>query len=214
MYDDVTDIVDNIKAYYDNTETSTLQNSTARNARILHYVQRSVEDLWYDPHTWPFTMKVSGSLTMSGGSVALPTDFARVSMEGGVYDINGRPWTEINYQDMLYMRTRHLEQSARFYATDGVNLLIPNTSSAEKYRIIYQMVSPTVTYNTGTDPTGFPLVFGEALLLGAVTKLKEEEGDARQIWRQDYAKAVARAATVWTKRSRPTRMPVTVGGMW
>lgn len=213
MYDDVTDIINDILAYYDNTDTSTVHNLSARTARVLHYIQRAADELWFW-RAWPFTIKTD-TLTMVAGKDTLPTDFARVSYEGGLYDSQGKAWTETDMQSLLYMRARSIEQSSRYYAVDGTYVLIPNTGSTETFTLIYQKAAPTLTTGgQNGDPTGFPVTFGEALLLGAVIKLKEEEGDARQIWRVDYQRALSRVAGLYGMQTRARQMPVTVGGMW
>jgi hypothetical protein len=154
----------------------------------------------------------SDTLVMSGGEASLPSDFGRVSYEGYLIGPNGgSPWVEISWQDMTYLRARTLDQSKRLYAVGSV-LQIPNVGNNDSFTLAYQTVAPTVA--DAGSAIGFPAVFGEALLLGTVMKLKEEEGDQRQIWRVDYQSAIARAASVWSKTSRPTRMPMTVGGMW
>lgn len=216
MYTTFDAIVSDILNIYDNTEDTAVQQVTNRTNRILHYLQRTVEDLWYDPRVWSFTMG-SDALTMSGGECAFPDDFAQVSGEGVLVDSGGKAWVEIPYQDMEYIRRKGLEQNSRYYAI-GATLKVPVVTSTETYTLIYQKVAPTVALITGNEllgDAGIPPVFGEAILLGAVTKLKEEEGDARQGWRADYMKAVSRAASVWSKgRTRVSRMPVTIGGMW
>lgn len=209
MYSDVDNIISDIIAYYDNTDTSAVHNLTVRQARIRHYLQRTAEDLWFW-RPWPFTIK-SDTVALSGGSGTLPADFALVSYEGGVYDSSGKPWTEIDLQSMLYLRNRTIEAGRHFYAISGTDLLVPDTGSSETFTLIYQMVAPAlVSGSIG----GFPLPFGEVLLLGGVVKLKEEEGDARQNWRGDYFRALARVAGLFTRQSRARQMPVTVGGMW
>lgn len=213
MYDDCSDIVDDVIAIYDNTDESGVHNVTTRRARIVHYLQRTMEDLWFH-RSWPFSMN-SAALVMVAGEDTLPTDFARISYEGCLLGpSSNRPWTEISFQDMAYLRTRQVEQNRKVFAVGSV-IQIPNTASTETFTLIYQKVAPTAGYGGQSgDPTGFPLPFGEALLLGTVAKLKAEEGDPRTNWREDYQKAVARAGALWIRASRASRMPMTVGGMW
>lgn len=215
MYDDVADIIDTLVAVYDNTDESGVHNATTRRARMLHYVQRTAEELWYH-RVWPFTIG-SAAIAMVAGVDTLPDDFARVSLEGGLYGPAGNksPWVEISIQDMLYIRSRVVEQQQRLFAIDGVNVLIPNVGSADSFVLVYQKTAPVLTDGGQSgDPTGFPQPFGEALLLGSVMKLKQEEGDARQHWREDFQRALARCGSLYTKQSRVQRMPVTIGGMW
>ena len=209
MTDDVDTMLADIAAHYDNVETSTLQNPTTRTARYVSYMQRAAEELWYH-RAWPFAMAVA-PITMVAGAVALPTDFARVGPEGAVLDSRGMPWVEISFQDMAYLRTRRLQQAQHLFCI-GPTLQVVNVASTETFTIIYQITAPEIA--TGAT-TGFPIPFSHALLLGTVMKLKEEEGDARDIWRRDYFSALAKATALWTQASRPQRMPKTVPGrMW
>lgn len=212
MYDDVADIIDDIISVYDSTDEAAVHNATTRRLRILHYLQRGAEELWYH-RSWPFTM-ASATLNMAAGKASVPTDFARVSYEGMLIGPDGKPWTEINWQDMLYFRERTLEQSRHYFAVTD-EILTPNVGSSETFTLLYQKVTPTLTDGGQSgDPTGFPQPFGEALMLSGVVKLKSDEGDARETWRADYLKALARATALWTRASRASRMPMTVGGMW
>lgn len=208
MYTDVDTLVADIIAIYDSTETSTLQNVTARTARIVHYLQRTAEDVWFH-RAWPFAMG-SEALVMTAGEESLPDDFARISIEGGLFDANGISWVEIPYQDMQYLRGRGLKQQAKLF-TIGSTLQIVDVNSSASFTFVYQTVAPTITAG---EETGFPHSFGQALLLGTVAKLKEEEGDARQIWRMDYQAALAKVGTLYQRASRPSQLPMTVGGMW
>jgi hypothetical protein len=209
MTDDVDTMVADIIANYDNTETTTLQNPTTRTARIVSYMQRAAEELWYH-RAWPFAMDLE-ALVMSGGEASLPTDFARVGPEGALLDPNGKPWVEIAFQDMAYLRTRGLRQADHLFCI-GSKVQVVNVASTQTFTLVYQLVAPTIA--TG-GTTGFPIPFSHAFLLGTVMKLKEEEGDAREIWRRDYQMALARATALWTQASRPQRMPKTLPGrMW
>ncbi len=212
MYDDVAAIIDDIVAVYDNTDETAVHNVTTRRARILHYVQRTAEELWYH-RSWPFSM-TSATLVMAAGKADVPTDFARISYEGLLIGPNGKPWTEVNWQDMLYFRERTLEQSKHFFAVTN-EILTPNVGSADTFTLLYQKTAPVLTDGgQNGDPTGFPQPFGEALLLGAVVKLKGDEGDVSEVRRADYRAAVARAGALWIRATRASRMPMTVGGMW
>jgi hypothetical protein len=210
MYADVDALVADVMAIYDNTETSTLQNPTKRTARIVHYLQRTVEDVWFH-RAWPFAM-ASASVVMVAGAKALPTDFGRISIEGALLDASGIAWVEISYQDMAYLRKRKLKQGSKLFAI-GPTIQVVDTASTSTFTLVYQTMAPTMVAGA-TGDLGFPQPFGEVLLLGTVMKLKEEEGDARQIWRADYASALAKVGTMYVRASRPQQMPVTIGGMW
>lgn len=213
MYTDCADIIDAVVAVYDNTDESAVHNDTTRRERILHYLQRTAEDIWYS-RSWPFSM-TSDTLTMVAGESDYPDDYARISYEGVLLGPNGKPWVEISYQDMAYIRSRRIEQQRKYYAL-GSTIQVPDVNNTDNFVLIYQTMAPTLTDgDQAGDPTGFPAPFGEALLLGTVGKLREEEGDDRQIWRIDYQRALGRATGLWSRQTRAQRMPMTVGGgMW
>lgn len=214
MYADVDTLVADVISIYDSTETSSLQNLAARTARIVHYLQRTVEDVWFH-RAWPFSM-ASDTLTMTAGEDSLPTDFGRISIEGALFDSNGISWVEIPYQDMQYLRTRGLKQQAKLFAIGSMLQVVDPTSTAS-FTLVYQKMAPTIAagedMGLGED-IGFPQSFGQVLLLGTVAKLKEEEGDTRQIWKADYQQALGKMGTLYQRASRPSQMPQTIGGMW
>lgn len=214
MYADVDTLVADVISIYDSTETSSLQNLAARTARIVHYLQRTVEDVWFH-RAWPFSM-ASDTLTMTAGEDSLPTDFGRISIEGALFDSNGISWVEIPYQDMQYLRTRGLKQQAKLFAIGSMLQVVDPTSTAS-FTLVYQKMAPTIAagedMGLGED-IGFPQSFGQVLLLGTVAKLKEEEGDTRQIWKADYQQALGKMGTLYQRESRPSQMPQTIGGMW
>lgn len=211
MYADFSVVIDDVVAQYDNTDGSAVHNSTTRRLRILHYGQRTMEKIWFH-RAWPFAM-ATDTIAMVTGSAALPDDFARISYEGAVFGPGSNvPWVEISWQDMQYLRKRTLDQSKHYYAIGPGLIQIPNVSSSESFTMMYQTVAPALSDSTGIG--GLPAPFGEALLLGTVYKLKEEEGDARTMWRNDFNEALARATALWGRSSRSSRMPMTIGGMW
>ncbi len=53
------------------------------------------------------------------------------------------------------------------------------------------------------------------MLLGTVARLKEEEGDPRPLWREDFLRAMRRAMqTERESASRVQQMPMAVGRKW
>lgn len=209
MTDDVDTIVADIVANYDNTDQATYQNPTTREARIRSYMQRAVEDLWYH-RSWSFAM-TSANVTMVAGEGTIPTTYARIGPEGALLDSNGIPWVEVAYQDMAYLRKRRLRQQDHLFCI-GSKVQVVNIASAAIFTLVFQTQAPTIAAAGGT---GFPQPFGQAILLGTVMKLKEEEGDARDIWRRDYQTVLAKVTALWAPgTSRPAKMPMAVGGMW
>jgi hypothetical protein len=213
VYTEVDDIVADITAIYQNTDQTTYQDVTKRTARILHYMQRTGEDLWYD-RPWTFAMK-SASVTMSSGSAALPTDFGRLSEEGALYDANGQPWLECtSFQDFVVRRAwGGTEKNRRRFIIAGT-VQVVDSASTQTFTLVYQKQAPTMETGTG-KVTGFPQEFGEAILMGTVVKLQLGENDPRRDWKEDYLKTVMRLRASWRSgRSRLQQMPVTIGGAW
>lgn len=219
MYTTGKQIVDEVLAYYDNTDASTMQNGESRRARILHYLQRTAEDVWFH-RSWPFTVE-SSQRNFTTGISTVPSNFGQISSEGGLFDLNGRAWVEIAHQDMLYLRMRGVRANDHIYSIGGnagqgtQYIYLPGTALVTSMYLVYQTRTPTIV----DDPFGegylpFPQPFGEVLLMGTVAKMKGEEGDARQDWKVDYAKALSRVAATYVKRTRPQMMPQSVGGMW
>jgi hypothetical protein len=210
VYTETGTLVDDISKYYDNTDLDTVQDAARRRNKLLQFVNRARDEIWWW-RSWPWTW-TSTTLTMSSGEASRPADFAQVGTHGGMYDANGRPWVEINWQDMQTLRKRNVRVNDRLFSV-GSNIQIPNTGSSQQFTFIYRQVPTNLTYGADIDPV--PSHFGHALLLGSVARMKEEEGDPRSIWRDDFLRALSRA--MMTERetaSRPLQMPMAVGGKW
>lgn len=209
---DMDDMTDVILADYENTDAASLVNAAVRRARIVHFEQRSIEGIWFD-RTWTFSMS-SASLVMVGGSAARPSDFAGVSGSGGFWDSAGRPYKEMDYQDMVVLRARGLEAASRRFTVAGT-VLIPDTGSTGTFTLVYQKTAPELTAYGTSQAVPLPYGFWEVILLGAVALLKSEQGDVRTTWREDYKTALAKQQRLWKPvSSRPNRLPETVGGQW
>lgn len=210
--DTMDDLNTTILTFYENTDAAQLADPTVRRARVVHFMQRAVDGIWYD-RAWPFTM-TSTALTMVGGQAARPTTFAGVTSEGGLWDSTGTPYKEIDYQDMAVVRARGVEGGRKLFAV-GSNVQVSDTGSTETLTLVYQTVSPTVSVYGSTQAFVLPYGFWEVLLLGAVTLIKGELQDVRETWGRQYAVALAKQQRLWKGyASRPRRLPNTVGGMW
>jgi hypothetical protein len=211
MYD-MDDLTDLILAKYENADAAQLADATLRQARVVHFEQRAVDDIWYD-RGWPFSMS-SATLTMSSGSAARPSDFAGLTGEGGLWDSLGRPYQEISYQDMSVLRARGVEAQSKLFSV-GTTILIPDTSSTGTFTLVYQKTAPELTAYGTSQAVPLPYAFWEAILLGAVSFLKSEKGDQRPIWALGYREALSKQQRLWRSgSSRPSRLPQTVGGQW
>ena len=217
MYSETGTLVDDISKYYDNTDLSTVQDATLRQGKIMQFVNRVRDEIWWmRPWTWT---QQEDTVTMSSGIGGLPADFGTIGPQCGLYDqANGRPWTQINFQEMQTLRKRHVRVNDRLVAigVDGAGgpaALIPNTGSSEVFDLVYKARPLMLSYSDDILP--MPTHFGQALLLGVVARLKEEEGDPRPLWREDYMRALSRAmVTEREAGSRPAQMPMAVGRKW
>jgi hypothetical protein len=218
VYTETTTLVDDISLYYDNTDLDTVQDPTRRRNKILQFVNRARDEIWwYRP--WPWTLTYT-TLIMVAGQANVPPNFSEVGPRGGLYDAaQGRPWVQINYQEMVTLRERTVRVNDKLFAvgpnldTGVQSIVIPNTGSSEEFKLVYRMLPLNLAYGDDIEP--LPSHFGHALLLGAVARMKEEEGDPRPLWRQDFLQALSRA--MMTERetsSRPGQMPMAVGRKW
>jgi len=213
MYATTKALVDDILPYYDNTDADNVPDATVRQAKVMAFVNRVRDELWWwRDHRWTYT---SSTVTMSSGEATFPTSFAQMGSFGGLFSQgSGIPWVEVNWQEMQTLRKRGMRTQSKLYAI-GTTIQIPNTSSSETLDIVYRLAPTTLTYGQGIAFTPMPSHFIRALLLGTVARLKEEEGDTRDIWREDYLRAVSDAFKVERETSsRAFQMPQAVGGMW
>lgn len=210
MYTATNTLVDDISKYYDNTDLDTIQDADRRRNKVMQYVNRARDEIWWW-RAWAWTW-TSASITMSGGEASRPSKFSQVGTHGGLFDGNGHPWTEINWQEMQTLRNRAGTVNDKLFAV-GTTIQVPNTASSQEFTIVYRLAPTLLSYGESLSP--LPEHFGHALLLGSVARLKEEEGDDRQIWRNDFLRALSRA--MMTERetgSRVLQMPNAVGGKW
>jgi hypothetical protein len=211
MYD-MDDLYTLILEKYENADPAQLVDITDRWERIVHFAQRSVDEIWYD-RAWPFSMATS-ALAMVGGSAARPSTFAGLSSEGGMWDSSGRVWQEIGYQDMVVIRARHTNTGERLFSV-GATVLVPDTASTASFTLAYQATAPELTAQGTSQPVPLPYAFWQAIVLGAVALLKSESGDQRPQWGLQYQAALARQQRLWrSQATRPLRLPITVGGQW
>lgn len=210
MYTTVTALIDDIVSFYDNTESDSHQNRTKRRARILHHLNKVVEDLWFF-RPWRF-VTASASLVLANGVASLPADFANIG-EGTVRDAQGNPWVEVSYQDMLVFRQQSINSTRHFYALSDV-LTIPDPASTATLTMLYTKAAPVLSEAQASNWGGFPTNFRKALMLGTVAFVKEEEGE-KGSWKMDYIEAKSMLArTAMSMRSRQQQLPSSGSGMW
>ena len=94
-------------SYYDDTDVldSGWTIPTAHLKRVLHYINRAQEEIWYY-RPWPWRMANYDFVFTGPGFSPLPENFSNVGPNGLLLDNQGRPWAEISYQDMVVLRKR------------------------------------------------------------------------------------------------------------
>lgn len=233
------DLMKEVVTFYDDTDVidSGWTVPTTHQRRIYHYINRAQEEIWYY-RPWPWRMATYDFSTgASAGKATLPLNFSNVGPNGVLLDTEGRPWTEISFQDMIVLRHKY-ERTQDYLFCIGDDAKAFNDTSTDSattgaysgsrklltadpqqvltgFKLLYEMVAPSVTYDGSAAAIDIPAGFHHVLLLGTVAKLQEAKGDARSIWRSDYVATLAKlAAELEELQSRPRQMPVTIGGMW
>jgi hypothetical protein len=103
------DLLDAAVSYYDDTDVvdSGWNLTSGHKNRVLHYINRAQEEIWYY-RPWPWRM-ASYDFAIGApnvGKARLPSNFSNVGPNGLFLDVNGEPWAEISYQDMVVLRKR------------------------------------------------------------------------------------------------------------
>lgn len=229
-YASIDDLINDVASYYDDTDAVSIGIPSSKQARYLHYAQRTSDEISnYKP--WPWKMAYE-DITFTAGEADLPADFANVGPNGALFDPIGEPWAEIDYRNMVAIlaagqqQTRHWfcigrrQQTTSTGVGDGGALggevraiMIPNVNETRTFKIFYETSPPLLVLGTAIP---LPESFHNALLLGTVAKLQEGKADPRDIWRAEYVSALAKqVALLMPLASRVKQMPLSTGRrMW
>lgn len=234
-YATVQALLNDVAAYYD--DTNALENTLPQSKllRYLHYCQRTIDEI-HNYRSWPWKM-ASKELSFDDHYAELPMAFANVGPNGMLVGPDNDPWAEISYQDMYYLiktgrgPTQHLfaqgsellslpdpddevgtgGQRNAFFRT----LVIPNPAAVTGFLLIFETAPPKIDPDADEGDGGLldapplPEQFHHALLMGTVAKLQEAKGDPRDNWRTEYIAALSRqAAIVQPMQSRMRQMPL------
>lgn len=122
-YATVGDLINDVAAYYNDTDAINYNLSAATKRRLLFYVQRTVDEIWYF-RPWAFKMNylsVQGS-DIQNGAYALPFNFATVGSKGGLFEqVNHTLWTEVDFQEWMVLRQRGNTQQMRWYTIGNLS---------------------------------------------------------------------------------------------
>ena len=216
FYSTISDLLTDVRSYYDDTNSALYSDPTNREARLLVYYNRGVDEIW-KMHPWPFKY-ATDTLTLASGAGVLPANFSNIGPEGYVSlpDSINKPYVEVAYQDILAMRQRPAAyQTYRFYAigpgtTNGnQQILTANPADGFDLTVVYEMVAPRQTSSAG--PVDGPPYLHDALLACTLKHSMESLNDGRD-WEMKYRIALSNAIKAGRPiRSRAQQMPLTVG---
>lgn len=235
-YPDIQSMVNELATSYDDVDADNFIIPTSRAKRYVHYIQLSLVELW-NYHPWYFKMVTRAGEVFTAGQLALPAAFANVGPNGGLFDEQGRRWTEIAFQDMVRLRTAGsgANKSIKVFCVGtlvsgapaspgdggpltGMNrgLIIPDNSNTRPFTVFYETVPPRIDPTSLAIPIPLPDNFHETLLYGAVAKLQEGKSDPRDVWKSNFIAQLAKMVEIhYPLASRMNQMPMTVGrGMW
>jgi hypothetical protein len=223
-YSTVNAFISDVASFYNDTDALTyiLPESTKR--RILHYTQRTVDEIWYY-RPWSFKMLSFAVDPVGVGIAPLPYNFATVGPKGSLYEVDKNvPWREVDYQELIHLRQNGQYKTHRAFcigiesnaeatsAGEGypatqlpagsgkVAILFPDVTEVRLFTLHYESSPPRVGYDNATDLLNYgqplPLLdgFHNAILLGTIAKLQEGKGDPRPQYRSEYVAAIATAA--------------------
>jgi len=109
LFPDYESLMKEAISYYDDTDVidSGYDPNTSHRKRVLHYINRAQEEIWYY-RPWPWRMaEYDFSIGAPNvGEASMPGNFSNVGPNGLLLDNQGRPWAEISYQDMVVLRKR------------------------------------------------------------------------------------------------------------
>lgn len=217
-YATVNDLINDCASFYNDTNALdyVLPESTKR--RILHYLQRTVDEVWYY-RPWNFKL-FSCALSAGSGEAALPYNFATVGPKGGLFENSTKQlWSEVDYQEWMTLRNSpgSAKQEKVFCIgnnSDGQTsnigdgapvttqrrLLFPDPLEARAFTLYYEATPPRAGWDAGLSAIDYnqplPLTegFHNVLLLGTIAKLQEGKGDPRPQYRAEFIASLATAA--------------------
>jgi hypothetical protein len=174
-----------VLSYTDNVAPGDADN-TDRGTRVLEYIRAVVADITFR-RPWRFRVKRSSLLTLSSGSVALPSDFVELGPYGGVFNSAGVRLDETDEQRILEIRERGGDQQREFSifdqdTTTGYPLLQMGTTAALGLYVWYLRGVPTLdtTTNNAKLVVAIPTQYHQLVILpGVQAKTQRSKGDAR-----------------------------------
>jgi len=227
---DTQELINRIQDYVDDVD-STDGDNTAYRLRVLQWAQQSFEYLW-NYRSWRFKIKNSTvTISASGTSAALPSDFQEFGIHGGVYRQNANGQAELPKLEEVAPQEIQTGQAttgttskptkyAVFQASSGLyNIQTAPLTSAITFDLWYVPVAPTlVDSDTNSKLEDIPVGYHFSVVLAAVMeKAARDKGDARAAteWATTYRDGLKRMVErETTGAASPQRMPRASIGMW
>lgn len=130
-YGTVGDLINDVAAYYNDTDAINYVLSPATKRRLLFYVQRTVDEIWYF-RPWSFKMNYFVCNNWSSGVHALPYNFATVGPKGGLFEqVTHILWTEVDFQEWMVVRQKAATQQERLYTIGNISAAATNIISGD-----------------------------------------------------------------------------------
>ncbi|NIN66109.1 MAG: hypothetical protein GTO63_15725 [Anaerolineae bacterium] len=151
------DLVNAVIQWSDDTNITAYSNSSEREERICHYLDRAIELVWNARPWWSFR-KGFTTVTLFSGQAELPDDFGGLGDDGYVV-LSGStnlPWVEVDYQELIAIR-RNRVWPARFQNQQvfAIGPAIPGEPVAVSDGEVQSPSADTYTlYSTGNNLPG------------------------------------------------------------
>lgn len=211
-------LIDKVIAYTDNVSANDSDNTTRR-ARILAYAQETFDEVWQF-RDFPFKYKTgTTSVTANATFASLPSDFAEVGNQGGIY-VSGTtgPLTEVPIQALEtdiqanYSPAGAPQRYAIFGVdTSNVKRIYIDLAPAVTLNLVYVRVPTALADATSAELSQIPAQYHNSVILpGVVAKTRRSKGDTRN-YREDFTRGLAyMAAHERPRRGTGQRLPVAI----
>lgn len=185
-----------------------------RRTRISEYAIWTINDFTFRRH-WKFRRKKSSLLTLSAGSVSVPTDFIALGPYGGLYSgATGDRLRETDEQEVQDIRQANGDNQWVFSifsqdGTTGLQLIQVPTPAALTLYAWYERGVPTLDESTNVDKLkiAVPEPYHQTVLIpGILAKTQRSKGDSRTVeYLQAYEDGIKNAIRDEKRQQSGTR---------
>lgn len=215
-------LIDAVISYTDNSSSSDGDNALRR-LRMLQWCQERFEEIWYF-RQWPFRAR-TGTVTVAAAANSgdLPSDFAEIGDQGGVYD-GVIPLTEISQQQLVTER----QSGNRMLSSYVYAIFDYNSSTLRKkiqtltlgattaFDLNYLSAAPTLADSTGATNNldDIPVQYHQTVILPAVVaRARMSIGDDRD-FENNFMRGLAHMVAQERGRKNIVRRLPLSRGMW